>query len=438
MNEEIDESEFYHQDFTTASEWEIFIARLEEIIHQWKVEDLKSDGNAVSIVQGSWNVKEEKIQFVDVEFAISYYKNISVTKETSEDDDEIKKEKNPIDTLYDFVLYDENNASSNSLLAVWYGLNEYITISPVGNSSITSESQIKVLLSSAQIAISNTSCPIPIFVQIREKWQRCYLGVYEGSGIRTNFEMIHLRKGPQHCQYLTGLLELFKTKITSPVSCDPVNVSVQLTYNLTDFGNSVWKQDLPDIDHDNFDIGSLCVLPFGVTVDPINTMILKATWSHLPDHLIVDSENYSDFDPLQAPKWTVLVKLTDQPVCLLSESLAEMLHLINNNSTMYDVLGDFASAADIDVDNPLDLLTESKLPTFSTVLKRAARNSLTKGRKGVAPLAEDVLVPILYFLFPDADEDPLFPYNGKQNKEKDGDSMTSSVRFIILNTCLFL
>lgn len=32
--EEIDDNEFFHQDFTTATEWEIFISRLEEIFHE--------------------------------------------------------------------------------------------------------------------------------------------------------------------------------------------------------------------------------------------------------------------------------------------------------------------------------------------------------------------------------------------------------------------
>lgn len=37
MAEEIDDNEFFQQDFTTASEWEIFNARLEEIFHEWKL-----------------------------------------------------------------------------------------------------------------------------------------------------------------------------------------------------------------------------------------------------------------------------------------------------------------------------------------------------------------------------------------------------------------
>lgn len=134
--------------------------------------------------------------------------------------------------------------------------------------------------------------------------------------------------------------------------------------------------------------------------------------------MIVDSENYSDFDPLQAQKTSLLVKMTDQPMCLLSDCLSEFLHILSNNSTIYEILGDFATAFNQENEsNPLDLLTEPKLvPNLTSVLKQAARNSLTKSRKGVAPISEDILVPMLYFLFPDAEEEASFPYVDKSDK----------------------
>ncbi|KAF5298392.1 hypothetical protein FQR65_LT01170 [Abscondita terminalis] len=424
MNEEIDESEFYHQDFTTASEWEVFIARLEEIVHQWKVDDLKNEETVNSITkQGSWNIKQEKVQFVDVEFILFHYKNTKADLKSSEDEDDSKKSKHPLDNLHDFNLYSESNSNLDCPIAEWYGLNEFIILSFSSSNGINAESQIKLLLSSAQLAVNNTNCAAPFFVQIREKWQNCYLGVYEDEQVRTNFEMVHLRKGPQHCQYLTGLVDLFKTKIMSPISLDPITVSVQLTFHLTDFGSFTWKQDLHDNMHDKFDIESICVLPFGVTHDPVTNLVLKTTWSHLPDHMIVDSENYSDFDPMQAPKWSSYALMTDQSLCLLSECLSDALNIINNNSSVYDLLGDFVAPADHNLENPLDLLTEPKLPTISTVLKRAARNSLTRSPKGAAPLSEDILVTILYFLFPDADDDPIFPYN---ISKESGDNMSAS------------
>ncbi|RZC05011.1 rab3 GTPase-activating protein catalytic subunit [Asbolus verrucosus] len=422
MNEEIDEADFYHQDFTTASEWEIFIARVEEIINQWKTEDLKnepSENNTSDI----WNIKAENLTFVDFDFKLSLHRKNTELKETEE---EIQK-KNPFDSYYDFELLDPKTITDHSCLGKWYGLNEFMVLSPAGNIGITSESRIKVLLSSIYVVSANLKCETPIFVQIREKWQQCYLGVYESDTIRTNLEMVHLKTSPRLCQYLSGLLELFKSKILSPTMMTTIIVSLQSTYVLTDFGNFAWKQDLNS--DDNFNGTNVCVLPFGVTFDPIESLILKTTWSHLNHRAVRDSESYSDFDPMLAAKWSALITTTEQPLCLLGECLTEFLHLLYNSSTVYDVLGDFAGAAP-DANNPLDVLTEPKVPTISSLLTKAARNSLTRNRKGTAPLSEDVLVPILYFLFPDAEEDSPHVY-----KDINSQSQTEENAFSLEHEC---
>lgn len=433
MNEEIDESEFYHQDFTTASEWEIFIARMEEVIQEWKNESAKHNYSKAN-TQTTWDVKTEKIPFADVDFELLWYRKN--TDSTEIEDKELKEtlHRNPIDTTYDFTLQTEEDINSDLSVALWYGLTEFMLVRPLSKTSITSESHIKILLSSIHCVVSNVNCCIPMFVQIREQWQRCYLGVYENEGIRTNFDIVHLRRGPQHCQYLSGFLDLFKTKVISSgrssVSLDPICISVQLTYSLTEFGNFIWKQDMPDVDNEGFDSTTLCTLPFGVTVDPVSCILLKATWSCLPDNLVVDTENYSDFTPLQAPKWSLLAKMLSKPRTLLGDCLSEFIHL-NGNATVYDMLGDFAATPAPDVAHPLDLLTESKVPTISTVLKRAARSSLTKNRRDAAPLSEDLLVPMLYFLFPDADENAALPYS-EQSKESGQHSSHSVNKYLCI------
>lgn len=431
MNEEVDESEFYHQDFTTASEWEIFIARVEEVIHEWKAEEKKLNRDELNQEgNNDWYVKTDNIPFADVDFHITLYKHktlfVDSTDSMFEDnDDDDTNNKNPIDTNYDFALEDDSNFDTEHNLSIWYGLKEYIIIKPTSFISMLSESRMKTLLSSATIVISNLNIETPIFIQIGEKWQSLYTGVYEGNGQRMLFEMIHLRRGPQHCQYLTGLLDMFKTKILSPAPLDVIDVSVRFTYQLSDFGKFTWKQDIFDVDVDNMDSSTLCMLPFGVTFDPVNMLLLRTKWSHLSDSLIVDSETYSDFEPMNAQTWTLKALMTEQPVSLLADCLTDFLHLLTNNSTIYDVLGDFVST-NIELSNPLDLLTESKVPTISSVLKRAARNSLSKSRRGPAPLTEDILVPMLYYLFPDAEEEPLNPYKDAEKDAKEKDPLGTS------------
>lgn len=411
MNEEIDESEFYHQDFTTASEWEVFIAGMEDIVREWRMESHKEEANTDTSTEG-WCIKREKVPFADTEFTLSLFRKRECEKGFDE-------EGNVMDNDYDFVLKDGKCCFLESCLSQWYGLEQFIVLSPAGNNGVTSESKIKLLLSSANILVGNENLTIPVFVQIREIWQNSYLGVHETESVRTDFSSVHLRKGPHHAHYLTGLLDIFRTKVMSP-ALDAIFVSVRMTYNLTEFGRFTWKQEMPDTDSEQFDSTTLCILPFGVTVDPLNTLTLRVAWSQLPSHVVVDTESYTDFNPLEAPNWSVLARMTDQPLCLLYDCFSEFLQLLNNNFTIYDILGDFASNPTPAESNPLDVLTEPKVPTISSVLKRAARNSLSKNRRaGTAPLSEDVLVPMLYFLFPDADENAALPYSDSINERRE-------------------
>ena len=45
---------------------------------------------------------------------------------------------------------------------------------------------------------------VPVFVQIHEPRQNYFVGVCEVKGIRSEFEMVHLKRTPPHCKYLTG------------------------------------------------------------------------------------------------------------------------------------------------------------------------------------------------------------------------------------------
>lgn len=56
---------------------------------------------------------------------------------------------------------------------------------------------------------------VPMFVQIQQKWRRMYAGECQGLGVRTDFEMVHLRKVPRQYNHLAGLLDIFKSKIVS-------------------------------------------------------------------------------------------------------------------------------------------------------------------------------------------------------------------------------
>ncbi|XP_044750751.1 rab3 GTPase-activating protein catalytic subunit [Coccinella septempunctata] len=411
MNEEIEETEFYQQDFTTASEWEIFISRIEEIINQWRVDDLKETQNKECI----WITKSEKLMFADVEFEFLYYEKVKKTEPPCEDTSNRKerfKIENSIDLRHEFHLFDESLCHSHSLIYTWYGVEKYFVLTTTGNIEINSESKIKVLLSSLVIAVSNLNCHIPAFVQIREKWQRLYLGVHQNERFRTNFSMVHLKRIPLNCRYLSDLIQMFLQKVKISHVTNTVCCGTQFTYDLTDFGSSVWKQDIFSLDNDNLDVKSLYRLPFGVAVDPIATLKLKGSWLKQPSTAIGEYQFRSVFEGDRAKNWSILVEDAEPPVCLLSDCLNDYVNSLKNNSTIQDILAELS----------FDSLVETKSSTISSILGRAARNSLSGAQKLTSTIPENVLVAILYYLFPDADtreSEPSYPYDKKGENNLD-------------------
>ncbi|KAJ9596359.1 hypothetical protein L9F63_012634 [Diploptera punctata] len=428
MNEEIDDQDFYQEDFTALTDWEVFVAHLEKIIHDWKLPKVKKGPplKKGELSEGEWDRASEKILFSDVEFIITRHKlklkpveNVTspVDEETEEGRTQALDDMMSLEN--DFPPQIESSlgpgCSHPHPLARWYGLREFVVVAPTRD-IISDECRVKILLSSVYIAVNNSNCQIPFFVQIHDPLQHYYMGVCEAKGIRSEFEMVNLRRIPPHCKYLTGLLNLFKTKIASPVPLDTVSVAVRFTYILRDWtSNNTWTQEPPDFDFlqgETLGVAELGKLPFGATFDPISELHLFATWPQLMENVVVDSESYSDFEPSQAPQWSVGVKMAEQPACLLSEYLTEFVQLYSSKRTMKDLLGDYVdrgNSGETNLSAPFNVLTESRVPTISKVIKKAKGAHQEPSQEG--PISNSLLMPILYFLFPDAEDEPKSPYS---------------------------
>ncbi|KAL6427603.1 hypothetical protein ACFW04_008819 [Cataglyphis niger] len=405
--------DFYHHDFTTVSEWEVFIARLEEIMHEWKLSHAKiaAPFKSGDFLNCQWHEASEKINFADVEFLLKHYKlkkedeEEDMTNPQEESDEEwIQCQKDALDTSNDFVRLNDNCME----IARYYGVREFLVLIPARKASLTDETRIKILLSSLTIAANNANCYIPALVQVQELWQKMYLGCCAGKGTCVNLDMVHLKKVPPHCKYLTGLLALFKQKIGEGcgVKLDSIMVSVRFSYLLKDWTNSTWTQEPPDFDFmqgETLGVAELGKLPFGATFDPVGELHLFTTWPEMSDNVVVDSEGYSDLDPQLAPEWSVQVKMVTLPACLLGEYMTDFLHLCNIQKTMVELLGENASYIYDDqmLSSAFNILTESRIPTISTVV---GRTSSKKNKNVEGPISEEILLPILYFLFPDADD----------------------------------
>ncbi|CAN2390051.1 Rab3 GTPase-activating protein catalytic subunit [Pristimantis euphronides] len=300
-------------------------------------------------------------------------------------------------------------------LVRWYGLREFVVISPAANDAVISESKCNLLLSSVSIALGNTGCQVPLFVQIHQKWRKLYVGECQGLGVRTDFEMVHLRKVPNQYTHLSGLLDIFKSKIGCPLTAlPPVNIAIRFTYVLQDWQQYFWPQQPPDIDAVvGGEVGGLEFgkLPFGACEDPISELHLATTWPCLTEGLLVDNDVYSDLDPLQAPQWSVRVRKADSPQCMLGDFVSEFFRLCRRKESTDELLGKSAFEENgkdaADISQALSKLTE---PAPVPIHKLSVTGMVSSARKKIrrhrgadeTPLSSDVLNAILFFLFPDA------------------------------------
>ncbi|XP_075685314.1 rab3 GTPase-activating protein catalytic subunit isoform X2 [Rhinoderma darwinii] len=402
-------------DFTTASEWERFISKVEEVLNDWKLIGVSSKKTPEKgeFTSGVWEEKGEEVLFADFKFCIKHHCFVQDSGEREEKDDEVE------DTLP--VCMQDSLCTNNDFppiahcLVRWYGLREFVVISPAANDAVISESKCNLLLSSVSIALGNTGCQVPIFVQIHQKWRKLYVGECQGPGVRTDFEMVHLRKVPNQYTHLSGLLDIFKSKIGCPLTAlPPVNIAIRFTYVLQDWLQYFWPQQPPDIDAVvGGEVGGLEFgkLPFGACEDPISELHLATTWPCLTEGIIVDNDVYSDLDPLQAPQWSVRVRKADNPQCMLGDFVSEFFRLCRRKESTDEILGKSAFEENgkdaADISQALSKLTEpAPVPIHKlsvTGMVSSARKKIRKHRGAdETPLSSDVLNAILFFLFPDA------------------------------------
>ena len=300
-------------------------------------------------------------------------------------------------------------------IARWYGLRDFVVVAPCSDmQDINTESRANILLSSVSIALNNTTCQIPVFIHVKEKWRRLYYGHCETPGFRTAFEMVHLRSIPHQFSHLAGLLDVFKSKLACPVSLPaPVTVAVRFTYMLQDWLHYSWSQQPPDFD--SLSGGEVGVteygdLPFGACEDPVSELHLCTTWPSLSEEMIVDNDIYSDLDPLQAPSWCARIIMMDHPQCLLGDYLSTFVQLCRRQESTDQLLGkhmlDAVEESEFDAAQALSRLTDPglhSLPSIGTVVTRATSKLAIKPEE--APVPAELLNDILIFLFPDAKTD---------------------------------
>ncbi|XP_052812233.1 rab3 GTPase-activating protein catalytic subunit-like isoform X2 [Mya arenaria] len=424
-------------DFTTASEWERFISRVEEILHEWKLvtSTPKSPAPKGSYTTGAWEEKTSSLKFADFNFTLTHIwlqwrderREKSSEKESGEEEDESDIEVTP--TVYgDLMNMDNDFPSRAHCVCRWYGVQDFVTLVPAGNTeAVLGESRMKILVSSVNIALSDAGCIVPVFVQIHQKWRRLYQGTCILPGSSVEFGMVHLKRTPPQYNHLAGLLDVFKAKLGTVVDHrPPVSVAVRFLYMLYEWVNAPWSQPLPDFDGE-VGCSGFDKLPFGACEDPVSALNLYCTWPSLSEDMIVENQVYSDLDPLQAPLWSVRVQMTEDPQCLLGEYLSQFLALCHRQETLEQLLGGLGqemrqSDSTGDISTALQRLTEPQLsynmPSLSSYVAHPPKQGAVKPT--LTPIEGDMLTQILQHLFPDS----VKPMSGDTSEESGEETAT--------------
>ena len=409
-------------DHTTASDFERFIANIEEILTEWELhKHSEVDSTATSykelppghISSGLWHERHDVVRFGNVAFDLRYqFLNESNLKKTSnqiarnndletgneqsadedeqsstssvcyEDADdqykniltEIPKEKekehgehelpqNAPECLLDLVSTNNDFASKAHCLVRWYNLRRFVILVPRGD-TIVSEDRVKLLLSSASVALANIDCHVPIFVQTHNPNNNFFQGISEHSNIRTMYEMVFYKRSLKQYDYLSELISIFREKTGCNLN-DPISATARLNYCLDFFDLFVEQKDhFSGNEHSDDDDDDLVKMTstslqakkasqakqkqnqdmrsdasFEQVKDALQECLphpykimrflhVAALWPPVSDKVITDSRVHSDLDPSEAPIWTIR--------CVTSDNCN--MKLVHNTQVMYNLL----------------------------------------------------------------------------------------------------
>ena len=313
---------------------ERFIDNVEKLfIQKW---DLKKSAD-----EKNQEIKNQKeiLAFNNFEFSFTHFK---LSKE-EKPETEIEEEEGELSPTLKYLNKSDLDFNPKSVHPIHYfhGLKEFIVVcSNVRGEEIDNESRINQLLSTLSIALHNTDTSVPIFVQSLARNKNIFNGVYVDSKYRTHFQAMLLNKWPATCNFLSGFLYMFKTKITgdpkeASIESD-IRVSARLSYVLQDWTCHAWTQSPPDLEIYQNLIYELKTLPFGAIKDPIHHLQLNVSWIDLLEDIITDNEVHSDLDPLEAPHWSIRIYPEEQPELLLCKFyLFILISLVYPNNNLF-------------------------------------------------------------------------------------------------------
>jgi Rab3 GTPase-activating protein catalytic subunit len=247
------------------------------------------------------------------------------------------------------------------------------------------------------MATNESHCEIPVFVHVMEHTRNIYLGVSQTPSIRTSFDIVHLHHTPNTLKSIPGLLEMFKGKIAMQYQ-DPVTISLRMkntyakSHKKTTLEDFHWQSEILDFTDSHH--------RFGVSIDPIVEVKLFSVWPEVAENVCSDvicHDNEINLEFLRSME----IKFEDSPLCYLTDILNEYIQCSESRRSLVECVGSQAMSM-MEGGNPLDLLTESKIPKLTLGLSEI--KLLKKGIHSFdGPLKDGQLQEMLYYMFPDAD-----------------------------------
>lgn len=411
MAEEIDDNEFYREDFSAESDWEIFNAQLCELFQKWDLSnrDWGRPFQANELFQCNWKVDEELLNVKGNQVLVAYYR-ADLKTETSGKIQEPLSNISSVAPMHEDLLSLNNTFGPAVLdektkevhwLSRFYGLRRFVVLNPRSDqhSFITKRSEFSFYFSAISVVAAEVCSSVPMFVQIYDQKWNFFLGLGMTSYMRTNFDLVALEQPPQDYCYLSGLLDMFKEKL--PKRCkQPALVSVRNTYSLDSVHIRVPMYVpfglTPRVDEERTIISCsyFTALPHGFFPDSRTEMFAVFTWPELTDNMVIDSAIQTQFIPSKAPCGAL------QQIVHATSYLTSCIKYYHNLITAKNVLESYVGR-------------NFSGTTLSTDVPNPSANKKIPG-----PMNEHELDQMMSYLFEDFHSDAaLFPYESNHTSK---------------------
>ena len=223
-------------DFTTASAWEQFVAQVEQVIRRWNLQDGGCKGGSAPLTRSQllaakWMQTVESLTFGRVSLLLHHFSLAASLCQTKHSDSKDTATTRSV-ALQDSASVEHDFLTRCPTVTRLFGLREFLLItSAEKDQPINTLDRVKLLLSSAALALANAGAVVPLFVQVDAAGH--FVGLSLDSESRTDYDMICLKRVPASLRNLSGLLSLFKEKLGySPADCPSVSVSARFAKSI--------------------------------------------------------------------------------------------------------------------------------------------------------------------------------------------------------------